>query len=98
MMPLPECGYFHPGLPDPTCMWENPTAAKFNIGIKIVYIQSVFVQWIFVCAHRTQAVSCLVSPQYDCHNSHLTYALSRCGSDISTGAAILIVTVLHSLC
>lgn len=32
------------GMPDPTCMWESPTEVKFNIGIKIVYLPSAFVQ------------------------------------------------------
>lgn len=76
---------FQPGPPDLTRMRESPSEVKFNIGIRIVYLPSAFVQreasvgFLYVSVLcRSFSIWFLVSPQHYRHNGHLTYALSRC--------------------
>lgn len=57
---------FQPGPPDLTRMRGSPSEVKFNIGIRIVYLPSAFVQreasvGFFVCFRLMQVVQYLVS-------------------------------------
>lgn len=74
---------FQPGPPDLTRMRGSPSEVKFNIGIRIVYLPSAFVQraasvgFLYVSVLcRSFSIWFLVSPQQYRHNGHLTYALS----------------------